>query len=94
MLVVGKARRLRRQRGRHRALPRAAGENHLLALGIGNGRRIESLERNDHAVRIGFHRDLVRLANIDQKIAAFRYPAGNVFRGQIVHLMVRHAISS
>src|SRR5262249_32708657 len=36
MLVVGKPRGLRGERGRHRALPGAAGEHHLLAQGIGN----------------------------------------------------------
>src|ERR1700761_5159504 len=34
MLVIGQARGLRRQRGRHRALAGAAGENHLLALRV------------------------------------------------------------
>ena len=36
MLVVGKARGLRRQRGRHRSLAGAAGKHHLLALRIRN----------------------------------------------------------
>ena len=52
------------------------------------------LQRNHHAVRIGFHRDLVRLADVDQQIAPLRHPLRHVFRRQIVHLMVRHAISS
>src|SRR5262249_38950074 len=47
MLVVRKPRGLRRQRRRHRALSRAAGEHHLLALRIGNGGRVEGRERND-----------------------------------------------
>ena len=94
MLVIGKARRLGRQRGRHRALARTAGENHLFSLRIRNGRRIEGLERNDHTVRIGLHRDLIGFADVDEKVAPFRHPLGNVFRGQIVHLMVRHANSS
>src|ERR1700742_4206917 len=42
MLVVGEAIGLRRQRRRHRPLARAAGENHLLALGVGNVLRIEA----------------------------------------------------
>src|ERR1700722_16565966 len=46
MLVVGQARGLRRQRRRHRALARAAGKHHLLALRIGNICRIEARKRN------------------------------------------------
>src|SRR6266446_8109202 len=84
MLVVGKARRLRRQRRRHRALAGAAGKHHLLALGIGNGLRVEGRERNDHAAGIGFHGDFIRLADIDQQIASLGHSLGNVLRRQIV----------
>src|ERR1700738_5022583 len=68
--VVGKTRRLGRQRGGDRPFAGAAGKNHLLALGIGNRLRIESRERNDHRARIGFHRNLVRLPGNDPKETA------------------------
>src|SRR6187455_410614 len=42
MLVVRQARRLCRERGGHRALPRTAGEHDLLAGGIGDRLGIES----------------------------------------------------
>src|ERR1700704_4508740 len=41
MVVVSQARGLRGQRGRYRALARAAGEHHLFAAGIGDGGGIE-----------------------------------------------------
>ena len=41
MLVVGKARGLRRQRGGYRTFSRSAGKDHLLALRVGNASRIE-----------------------------------------------------
>src|SRR5467141_2481318 len=40
MLVIGETVRLRGQRRRHRPLSRAAGENHLLAMGIRNVLRV------------------------------------------------------
>src|SRR5450756_3172805 len=42
MLVVGQAGSLRGQRRRDRSLPGAAGEHHLLALGVRNPLRIET----------------------------------------------------
>src|SRR6202040_1070119 len=47
VLFVGETVRLRGQRCRDRPLPRAAGENRLLALGIRNILRIETRKRND-----------------------------------------------
>src|ERR1700730_15592632 len=52
MLVVGKAIRLRSERGGHRALSRTAGENHLFAFGVRNVPRVETRQRNDDRVRI------------------------------------------
>src|SRR5579864_5665198 len=46
MLVVRQARSLGGERGRHRALARAAGEYDLLALRIGDGLGIEGRERH------------------------------------------------
>src|SRR5205807_728530 len=46
MLVVWQPRGLRRERGRHRALARAAGEHDLLALGIRDRLGIEGRERH------------------------------------------------
>src|SRR3954466_3528930 len=66
MPVVGKARGLGGQRGGDRSFPRPTGKNHLLALRIGNLLRVETRKRDDHRARIGFHRDLVRLADVDQ----------------------------
>ena len=91
MLVIGKARGLRGQRRRHRSFAGAAGKHHLLALGIGNILRVEARKRNDDAAGIGFHGDFVRLADVDQKIASLGHPLRDVFRRQIVHLMVRHS---
>src|ERR1700738_5193954 len=62
VLVVGQSGGLGGQRCRYRSFPRAARKNHLLALGIGNILRVESRQRNDDCARIGFHRNLVRLA--------------------------------
>src|ERR1700730_12453084 len=51
MPVVGKTRRLGRQRRGDRSFAGAAGKNHLLALGIGDLLGIETRERNDHRAR-------------------------------------------
>src|SRR3569623_1231868 len=53
MLVVRQARGLRRERGCHRALARAAGKHDLLAGGIGDRLGIEGRERHDDAVGVG-----------------------------------------
>src|SRR6266567_2988148 len=91
MLVIGKARRLRRQRGRHRTFAGTAGKHHLLARRIRNRLWVEGRERNDHAARIGLHGHFVRLADVDEQVASLRHPLCDVFRRQIVHLMFRHA---
>src|SRR6476661_8709816 len=92
MPVIGQTGGLSGERGRDRSLAGAAGKNHLLALGIGNGLRVESRKWNDDCVRIGFHRDLVELANVDQKAASLRHSLRHLFRRHIVNL-VRHSIS-
>src|ERR1700736_5353114 len=95
VLVIGKARGLGGKRGRHRSLARAAGKHHLLALRIGNILRVESGERDDDRARIGLHRNLVWLTDVDQKITPLGHALRDVFRRQIVHLiaLIRHAIS-
>src|ERR1700712_1766677 len=76
MLVIGQARGLRRQRRRDRSFSRAAGEHHLLALRIGNILRIERRKRNDDGAGIGFYRDLVGLAHVDEQVAPIGNPLG------------------
>src|SRR5665811_2147465 len=95
VLVVGKACGLRGERGRYRSFPRAAGKHHLLAAGIRNIPRVETRERNDHGARIGLHRNLVRLADVDQKVASLGHALRDIFRYQIVNslTLVRHSIS-
>src|SRR5258708_7839645 len=91
VLVVRQAGGLSGQRRRHRPFPRAAGKDHLLAIGIRNVQRVETRKRNDDRARIGFDRDLVRLPDIDKQIAALRHSLRYIFRRQIVNL-VRHSI--
>src|SRR5258705_7634489 len=86
MLVVGKTCGLRSQRRRHRSLPRTAGENHLLALGVRNILRVETRKRNDDRVRIGFDGNLVRFADIDEQVPPVGYSLRYLFRRQIVNL--------
>ena len=47
---------------------------------------IEARQRNDDRVRIGFDRNLVRLADVDQKIASLGHSLRYIFRRQIVNL--------
>src|SRR5882724_5219897 len=91
--VVGQTAGLSGQRRRDRSFPRAAGKNHLLALGIRNIQGIEIRKRNDDGTRIGFRGNLVRLADVDQKITAIGHSLRYIFRRQILDLMtlVRHA---
>src|SRR6202035_857774 len=72
VLVVGKSRGLRGERGRYRSFSRAAGKHHLLALRIRNVFPVETRQRDDHGARIGFHRNLVRLAGVAQDVASRR----------------------
>src|SRR5689334_19631895 len=53
VFVVAKAIRLGCERGRHRPLAGAAGENYLPAFGIRKILRVESRKRNDDSVGIG-----------------------------------------
>src|ERR1700720_2534956 len=94
MLVVGQTCGLGGQRRRDRSLPRAAGENHLLAVRIRNILRVETRQRNDHRARIGFRGNLVRLTDVDEKIASVGHPLGYLLRRQICDLMtlIRHSI--
>src|SRR6266436_4064444 len=91
VLVIGKTRGLRRQRGRYRPLPGTAGENHLLALGIGNIARVETRKRHHDRARIGFHGHFIRLADVDQKVATVGHSLRYFFRRQILDLMARPA---
>src|SRR6267142_727178 len=91
VLVVGQTAGLSGQRRRDRSFPGAAGKDHLLALGIRNVQGIETRKRNDDGTRIGFRGNLVRLADVDEKIAAIRHSLRYIFRRQILDLMTRHA---
>src|SRR5258705_2306821 len=91
MLVVGQSRRLRGERGRHRAFSRSAGKHHLLALRIWKGGWIETRQRNDHPCGIGLDHHLVGLADIDQEIASVRHALRDFLRRQILHFVIRHA---
>src|SRR6266550_1292738 len=92
MLIIGKARGLRRQGGRYRPLAGTASENHLLALGIGNIARVETRKRYHDRAGIGFHRHFIRLADIDQKVATVGHSLRYFLRRQILDLMACHAI--
>src|SRR5260370_9176819 len=94
VLVVSQAGGLSGQRRRHRPFSRSAGKNHLLAMGIRNILRVEARKRNDDRARIGFDGNLVRLADVDEKIASLGHPLRYILRRQIVYVMtlVRHAI--
>src|SRR4051812_43733422 len=94
MLVIGKPGGLRGERSRHRALSRAAGKHHLLALRVRDRGRIESRERNDHAGRISLGRDLIGLADVDEEITPLFHALGHFLWCQILHLMIGHATSS
>src|SRR6202035_2443475 len=91
VLVIGQTGGVGGERGRHRSLARAAGKHHLLAPGIGNILRLEARQRNHDAAGIGFHRNLIGLADVNEEIAPLRHSLRDVFRRQIVHLMIRHA---
>src|SRR5258706_7001950 len=78
------------ERGRHRPFAGAASENHLLALGIRDVLRVETRERNDHRAGIGFHGNLVRLADGDEKEAPLSHSLRYVARRQNVNR--RHSI--
>src|ERR1700738_2698777 len=73
-LVVSRAGGLSGERCRHRPFARAAGKNHLLAMGIRNILRVETRKRNDDRARIGFDGNLVRLAGVDKKREGARHP--------------------
>jgi hypothetical protein len=62
-------------------------------MGIGDILRVETRERNDDRVRIGIHRNLIRFADINEKIATLGYSLRYVFRRQIVNAMtlIRHS---
>src|SRR5260370_39325204 len=90
VLVVGQTCGLSGERRRHRSFPRAAGKDHLLAIGVRNILRVETRKRNDDGARIGFHGDLVRLADVDEKIASLRHSLPDILPRQIVNL-VRHS---
>src|SRR5437762_2178505 len=66
MIVVVKAGGLRGERCGHGPLARTTGENHLLALWIWDAVRVEARQRNHDRARIGFHRDFVQLADVNQ----------------------------
>src|SRR5882757_6358693 len=85
MLVVGQTCGLSGERGRHRSFPRTAGKDHFFALGIRNALRIETRKRNDDRARIGFRRNLIRLADVNQEVASLGHSLGDIFRRQIVN---------
>src|SRR6202171_904509 len=92
MFVVSQPAGLRGQRRRYRSFPRPAGTNHLLALGIGEILPRVTRKRNDDRAGIGFGRDLVRLADVDEKVAALGHSLRYLFRRQIVNLpLTRHS---
>src|ERR1700687_4642148 len=86
VLVVGQSCGLGGQRRRYRSFPRAAGKDHLLALRIRNILRVETRQRNHDGARIGLYRNLVRLADVDEKVASLRHSLRDVFPRQIVNL--------
>src|SRR3954451_5301030 len=90
VLVVGQAGGLSGDRRRHRPFPGTAGKNHLLAVGVWNVAWVETRKRNDDCAWIGFDSNLVRLADVDEKITALRHPLRYIVRRQIVNL-VRHS---
>ena len=95
MGVVRQALRLRGQRSGDRAAAGAAGEHHLLALRIGDVRRIEARQRHDHRVGIALDRGLVQLAHVDQQHLALGQAARHVLGRQIVHRRVsQHSASA
>src|ERR1700676_5255843 len=64
-----------------------------LAMGIGDILRIETRKRNDHRARIRLHGNLIRFADIDEKIAPLGHSLRYVLRRQIVNSMtlIRHS---
>jgi hypothetical protein len=62
-------------------------------LGIRNILGVETRKRDDDGTRIGFRGNLVRLADVDEKIAAIRHSLRYIFRRQILDLLtlVRHS---
>src|SRR5260370_7690848 len=87
VLVVGQTGGLSGQRRRYRSLPGAAGKNHLFAMGIRNILRVETRKRNDDRARIGFDSNLVRLPDVDEKIASVGPSLRYIFRLPILTLM-------
>src|SRR5665213_3754824 len=91
VLVIGKPRGLRGERGRHRPFAGAAGQHHLLAMGIRNFPTFEGRQRHYDGAGIAVYRDLVRLADIDHEVAALGHALRHVLWRQILHL-VRHSV--
>src|SRR4051812_992631 len=91
MLVVGKSRGLRRQRGRDRAFTGAAGEHHLLSFRIGNRCGIKGRKRNDHGGWISLGGDFVRPAATPQEIAPPRHSLRYSLRHKILPRVTPHA---
>src|SRR5258708_34376659 len=87
MLVVSVSAGLGGKRRGHRPFTRAAGKNHLLASGVRNIPWVETRKRNDDCAGIGFHRNFIRLADIDHKKASLDHSLRYPFRRQIPDLI-------
>src|ERR1039457_2591793 len=83
VVVVGQTGGLGGQRRGDRSFPRPAGKNHLLAMGIRNIPRIETRKRNEDGALIRFRGNLVRLADVDEKVASLGHSPRDNFRRQI-----------
>src|SRR3954452_6299632 len=92
MLVIAKAGGLGCERGRYGSLAGAARKNHLLAVRIGNTRRIEARQRSGHRAWISFDGNFIRLADVHQDITSLGHTLRYIFRRQIVNQMLRHSI--
>src|SRR6185295_14839688 len=96
MLVVGKSGVLGDQRGRDRAIARAACEHDLLAGRIRQRGRIELRHRHVDRVRIALDLGLGRLAHVDQQHRAFGDAPGDLFGIEVVDavaVLLRHRSS-
>jgi len=55
--------------------------------------RIEARQRNHDRTGIGVDRDFIGFADVDQQITTLVDPPRHLLRRQIMHLVIRHAIS-
>lgn len=87
MLVVRKPRVLRDNRGSYRTFAGTAGKHDFLSGRVRNFIRVESRQRPHNRIRVSFHRDLVRFADVNQKISPFGNACGDVLRRKITDAM-------